>query len=139
MFTEKEWQEQLVTCTFFANNTVQDCHPVNHNSFEVMKSLNYFYTTAIWSVTPLCAILSINMAPRHYPLLAWWFCIASVFAAITFAAFPCAPPRLVTELHIVDALSYFSGIEIYGSDPEEGEDWGGGARSAAKITAFSGS
>ena len=66
MFTEKEWQEQLVTCTFFANNTVQDCDAVSHNSFEIMKSLNYFYTTAIWSVTPLCAILSINFAPRHY-------------------------------------------------------------------------
>ncbi|GMH47413.1 hypothetical protein TrLO_g2700 [Triparma laevis f. longispina] len=118
-FTEKAWQEALVSCTFFPNNTVVDCVAVDKHSIGLIKSLNYFYTVAIWSVTPICAISAIQFAPRHYPVLAWWFCIASVFAAITFAAFPCAPPRLVTDLHIVDALSYFSDIDIYGEDPEQ--------------------
>lgn len=84
-----------------------------------MKGLNIFYAAAIWSVTPISAISAIQFAPRHFPFLVWWFCMASVFAAITFAVFPCAPPRLVTDLRIVDALAYFSDINIYGEDPEQ--------------------
>ncbi|GMI36411.1 hypothetical protein TrRE_jg11943 [Triparma retinervis] len=118
-FTEKEWQELLVSCTFFANNTVHECEPRHENSIEVMEQLNHFYAVAIWVCTSLFFITTLQFAPRHYPVLAWWFCITSSLAAVTFAAFPCAPPRLVKELHIVDALEEFSGIEIYGPDPDE--------------------
>ena len=119
MFTEKDWQNLLVTCTFYANNTVNECKPVAEYSIDFMQQLNHFYALAIWIVTSFFFLISMNFFPRHYPLLGWWFCITSSLAAVTFALFPCAPPRLVTELHIVDALKEFSGINMYGADPEK--------------------
>ena len=114
-FTEKALQETLVVCQF--NETTFEAYDCV-GEIDFLRHCNKFYTTAIWTATPMALGFILILCPKKFPLCFSWAITTAMTASFIFAIYPVAPPRLVEDLKIFDSLAVLSGVHVYGLDPK---------------------
>lgn len=80
----------------------------------VMTFANTFYLYAHLPATIFFFFWLYRRRPEHYPMFRDSFLVMNLCAALIFALFPCAPPRLLPELGFVDTLRVQAGIDLQG-------------------------
>jgi hypothetical protein len=79
----------------------------------------YFYALLHYAATPGILLLSRRIGGWYYWRGYWSLVLASAIALVIYAAYPVAPPRLMSDLGVVDVMRQF---DTYG--------WWGGSASA---------
>lgn len=74
----------------------------------------YFYALMHYVMTPVVLLLSRKYGGWHYWRGYWALVLACAIALVSYANFPLAPPRLVTDLDAVDVMRQFSAYGWWG-------------------------
>lgn len=92
--------------------------PLNHwlvGVTPIAVAACYLYAVLHYAATPVVFLMSRRRGNWQYWRGYWALVLASGMAVVVYALYPVAPPRLVPDLHVVDAMRAFSGYGWWGS------------------------